>query len=141
MAWLSAPSGGNRFSPSGHRQSLNLNKWREWPFVKVEVFGLPEDVTTLEIHRNFKDYGHVDSIIIKHNDRNTNRKNADVRFRLVDYFKEAMGLGRLTRTIGLPPRLLFGLLPTALCPSVSIQMEAQTPRSSCQCESRSLRGR
>ena len=66
-----------------HRQrSVDPSEWREWPFVKIDIFGLPLDVTTYEIHENFKAYGDLDLIVIRNDLKNPDySKRAEIRFR------------------------------------------------------------
>lgn len=64
------------------RLSFDPSEWRRWPFVKIDVFGLPLDVTTYEIYENFRLYGDLDLIAIKSDWKNPDQfKKAELRFK------------------------------------------------------------
>ncbi len=55
--------------------------WQTWVEVAVKVFGLPSDITTLDIHRLFIKEGSIESIEIFENSRGVRDGNARIRFR------------------------------------------------------------
>lgn len=79
------------FSPSGpgrpgHRNSTGVllpssADWRTWAFVQVRLYDLPHDVTTADIHRNFRGRGNVSQIQIYESRIGGQSSSAEITFK------------------------------------------------------------
>jgi hypothetical protein len=68
---------------SPHRQVLNNShpNWRTYTFVDVFVHDLPSNVTTLDLYKNFIQYGEIAIITIKNARGGAWKNQADIRFK------------------------------------------------------------
>jgi hypothetical protein len=70
-------------SGSPHRQISNNShpNWRTYTFVDVFVHDLPWNVTTLDLYKNFIQYGEIAIITIKNVRGGAWKNQADIRFK------------------------------------------------------------
>jgi hypothetical protein len=79
----SSPRGLGHKNGSPHRQVSNNShpNWRAYTFVDVFVHDLPSNVTTLDLYKNFIQYGEIAIITIKNVRGGAWKNQADIRFK------------------------------------------------------------
>jgi RNA recognition motif-containing protein len=79
----SSPRDPGHRNGSPHRQVSNNSHpyWRTYTFVDVFVHNLPLNVTTLDLYKNFIQYGEIAIITIKNAGGGTWKNQADIRFK------------------------------------------------------------
>lgn len=83
MARLTSALNGQLQNPTSHLQGTmgSHQNWQSYTFVDVFIHGLPMQVSTYDLYKNFAQYGEIAKIAISENKQGGLKDHAEVRFK------------------------------------------------------------